>query len=362
MDVSLSETQQLIKNAITDYLERDVAFDRIREVEVSGDYDRVLWAELVNQGWLGLPFAEDLGGQGGALTDLGVLLEALQRRAVLIPILETIASGLAIAKFADKATATEVVGGIIAGTRTISPAVLEKSDRFDDVNIRATGDTVTGDKYFVDYGQLTTHHLVAAKGDDGAVGLYLVDAKGSGVTCKKLANVGSVPQANVTYSGAVAKKVGGADGVQYLLRVCRGLAAIQCLACSQQALDMSVDYAGMRVQFGRPIGSFQAVQHHCANMATDTMAARFLVYEALWALDEGIATNEQLAIAKSQASRTARWVPMQAHVIHGGLGIVTEYDLQFFSRRGKQASVSWGSEAECIEELAVTIEAPEKWI
>lgn len=361
MDVSLSETQQLVKGAIKDYLEKEVPFNRIREVESSGDYDRPLWAALVEQGWLGLPFAEELGGQGGELTDVGVLLEELQRRAVLIPILETIASGVTIARYGDPATAKDVVSRILAGTMTLSPAVLEASDSYDDIEMKVEGGTITGGKYFVDYGQYVTHHLVVAK-ERGELGVYLVDASGPDVQARPLSNTGRVPQADITYAGAPAKKVAGADASQFLVRLGRALASIQCLACAQQALDMSIDYVGMRVQFGRPIGTFQAVQHICADMAMDTLATRFLAYEALWMLDQGTATDKQLYIAKAQASRTASERTMDAHQLHGGLGFTREYDLHFSTIRGEQAALSWSNEEECLAKVAETIEEPVQWL
>lgn len=360
MDVTLSETQTLIRDSIREYLEKEVPFARIREVERSGGVDRDLWQGLASLGWLGLPFPEALGGQGGELTDTGVLIEELQRRAVLIPIAETFAAAIAIQRFGDAALAREVAEGVSSGAMSISPAILEAGDSLDQVEMRVADGTVSGEKYFVDYGANTTHHLVAAR-DAAGLGLFLV-ANGPGVTAAPLVNIGRVPQANVSYSRVPARRVCGEDGLRFLVQLARTYAAVQCLACSQQALDMTVEYVSMRVQFGRPIGTFQAVQHHCANMATATLAARFLVYEALWKLDRGLATDTQIAVAKTHASRTATEVPMLAHQLHGGMGFVTEYDLHFFSLRGKQAALAWGTAEECLAEVAATIEEPDEWL
>jgi alkylation response protein AidB-like acyl-CoA dehydrogenase len=193
------------------------------------------------------------------------------------------------------------------------------------------------------------------------VGLFLVE-NGAAVKHTPLVNIGKVPQSIATYSNAAATKVGGADAVTFLRRLARLFAAVQCLGCSQQALEMTAEYVSMRVQFGRPIGTFQAVQHHVANMATDTLGTRYLAYEALWDLDRGDATDTQIAIAKTQASKTATETPMLAHQLHGGMGFVVEYDLHFFSLRGKQASLSWGTAEECLAEVAKTIEEPEEWL
>jgi alkylation response protein AidB-like acyl-CoA dehydrogenase len=142
----------------------------------------------------------------------------------------------------------------------------------------------------------------------------------------------------------------------------RALAAVQCLGCAQQALDMTVEYVSQRVQFGQPIGAFQAVQHHCANMATLVESTRFLAYEAMSAIDRGSASERQIAIAKASASRTVAEVTMMAHQLHGGIGIVEEYDLYFFSLRGKERALAWGSAEECLSIVAKHIEEAEDWL
>lgn len=359
MDATLNETQQLIRDSLRDYLEKEVPFSRIRQVERDGGIDSRLWEGLAGLGWLGLPFPEGSGGQGGELVDCGVLIEELTRRAVLIPIAETLAAAITVQRFGPADLATDVVRRVQSGAMTISPAAYEEGDALDDIRITG-GATLSGTKYFVDYGAEATHHLVVAREGVG-LAAYLVE-NGAAVSSHSLTNIGKIPQAVATYTKAPATRVFGADGVTFLLRLSRLFAAVQCLGCSQQALDMTVEYVGMRVQFGRPIGTFQAVQHHCANMATHVLATRFLTFEALWDLDRGKATECQVAVAKTEASRTATEVPMLAHQLHGGMGFVTEYDLHFFSLRGKQASLSWGTADECLAIVAQSIEEPEEWL
>lgn len=362
MDLSLSETQRLLRDSIRDYLAREVPFSRVREVERAGGYDDRLWRDLQQLGWLGLPFPEGVGGTGGSLCDLAILIEELSKRAVLIPIMETMAAALTIQRFGDAAQTRDVIAGVLAGDTIVVPAVLEAADRFDAIGAEVRGDgRLWGEKYFVDYGQVATHHLVAAR-RGGALGLFLVDAKVAGVQVQPLRSIGRAPQAIVRYDGVGAAPVCGGDGYRYLLWLGRALAAIQCLGAAQQALDMTVDYASMRVQFGRPIGTFQAVQHHCANMATMVEATRFLAYEAVWALGRDTASEQQIAIAKACASRTVSEVTMLAHQIHGGIGIVEEYDLYFFTLRGKDRALAWGSAEECLATVANSVEEAQEWL
>lgn len=361
MDIALNETQTLLRDSMRDYLTKEVDFNRIRRLEREGGYDKELWSYLQSAGFLGLPFPTELGGDGGELTDLGVILEELTRRAVVIPFLETMACALAIQRKGDPAVAAEIVRGVVGGSMTLSPALLEEHDSFDEIAMTVASGKITGQKRFVDYGQHVTHHVVAAR-ENGAIGLYLVDANSPNVTAFPLKNMGRTPEANIRYDAAPARKASGTEGYDLLILLARTLAAIECVGNCQQALDMTVEYVSMRVQFGRPIGTFQAVQHHTANMAMSTLASRFLSYEALWQLDAGLATAKSVAKAKAIASKAAAEVPMMAHQLYGGIGFTEEYDLHFFSRHAKQRAVSWGTADECLAVVAATIEEAESWL
>ena len=152
MDIALTETQTLLREAMRDYLQKEIEFNRIRRLEQEGGYDLELWSYLQTAGFLGLPFPESLGGGGGELTDLAVVLEELTRRAVVIPFLETMVSALAIQRHGDAAAAEEIVAGVAGGKMTLSPALLEKNDRFGTPAATVTNGKLTGDKHFVDYG------------------------------------------------------------------------------------------------------------------------------------------------------------------------------------------------------------------
>ncbi len=352
MDTALSETQRLLRDSLRDYLRKEVSFDRIRELERAGGADEELWEYLQGAGFLALPFAERHGGAGGELTDAAILLEELTRRACIIPFPETIAGALAIERHGEEALAEEIVAGVIAGTVTIAPAPGGDGTRVE-------GGALSGER-IVDYGGEVTHHLVDGS-EGGEPGLYLVESHHERVRWEPLRTIARTPLARCTYAGAPARRAGGAESLRFLRRAGRALCAIQCLGNAQQALDMTVEYTGMRVQFGRPIGSFQAVQHHCANMATQTLAARFLAYRAIWNLDQGRASDREIAKAKVLASRAATEVTMQAHILYGGIGYTEEYDLHFFSRRGKERALAWGSADECLRLAAATLTEVRPW-
>ena len=224
MDLSLSETQQLIRDSVRDYLTREVPFDRVRDVERSGEYDRDLWQAFQQLGWLGIPLPDDVGGGGGSCADLAVLIEELSKKAVIVPMLATMVAALTIHRFGEGATVRDLLSAVVAGKAIVVPAILEAADSFDDIRMEARDDRLSGEKYFVSYGQVATHHLVTALKGDG-VGLFLVDANDSAVQIEPLHSIGRIPQALVKYDGVAAVPICGSDGYRYLFRLGRALAA-----------------------------------------------------------------------------------------------------------------------------------------
>jgi alkylation response protein AidB-like acyl-CoA dehydrogenase len=359
MNLDLDSTQTLLRDSVREYLEAELPFDRVRACERDHCWDETLWKGVLEQGWLALPFAEAHGGAGGSLVDAGLLLEEFARRAAVVPLAETLACTLVLAEAG--ADAETHVSALLEGRAVPVPALLDPSDALDRVDLELGADgTLTGEKLFVDYGAPATHHLVAARDADGD-GLFLVDAAES-VCCEPLHTIGRTPSSRAHYERASAARVGGADALARLRMLGRTFAAVQCLGSAQQALDMTVEYARVREAFGRPIGTFQAVQHHGANMAIQVASSRFLVYETLHSLGHGAATARQVALAKASASRMVPDVTLLAHQIHGGNGIIEENDLYFFTLRGKDRSLAWGSAEECLVEAAAEVDDEREWL
>ncbi len=362
MNLDLSETQSLLQETVRSYLQKEVPYERIRQLEKDGASDSTLWKAMAEQGWLGLPFSESRGGGGGALVDVGILVEELARRAAIVPILEVVATGWVLERHGEGAPVEELLAGIQTGDAVPVPALLEGSDSRTDVALVCAKGTVTGEKRFVDYGRDATHHLVSARdGAGGEPALYRVDAAAAGVTCEPLRAIGRTPLCHVRYQAVPAVRVAGPEALSALVRLGRSLAAIQCLGAMQQALEMTVAYANVREQFGKTIGSFQAVRHHCANMAIRTTSTRVLAYETLDAIDRGVASDASAALAKASASRAAPEVTMLAHQIHGGNGVIEENDLYFTTLRAKQQSLAWGSYDECMAVVAGQVDAEADW-
>jgi alkylation response protein AidB-like acyl-CoA dehydrogenase len=361
MNLDLDPTQELLRDTVREFLRSEVPLDRIRALEREQRWDETLWKALCGQGWLGLPFAEQRGGGGGSLVDAGVLVEELARRAAIVPLVEAIACGIALERNAPGAATDALVSGLLSGSVVPVPAVLESSDDYARISLELAAGRLRGEKCFVDYGQFATHHLVAAR-EENRLALCLVDARAGEVVAQPLRTIGRTPSAAVRYEGAPAERVAGPAAVAALLQIGRAFAALQCVGSAAQALDQTVAYASVREAFGRPIGSFQAVKHHAANMATKVVASRHLAFEALGALDRGLDCRTQVALAKASASRMVPEVTILAHQIHGGNGIIEENDLYFFTLRGKERSLAWGSVDECLAEIAASVHEPVDWL
>jgi len=361
VNLEATETQVLLRDTVRDYLAREVPLDRIRQLEREQGWDETLWKALRDQGWLGLPFSEAAGGGGGSLLDVGVLVEEFARRAAIAPLMEALACGIALDRFAPGPAAEALVAGLLDGSVLPVPALLEADDCFGSVALAAKRGRLDGEKRFVDYGQFASHHLVLAR-DAGEVALFRVDARCAEVSCEPLRTIGRTPSARVRYAGAPAERVGGPEAARALLWIGRALAAVQCVGSAAEALDQTVAYAKVREAFGKPIGSFQAVKHHAAGMASKVASSRHLVFEALHALERGGEAGLRVALAKASASRAVPEVTMLAHQIHGGNGIIEENDLYFFTLRGKERSLAWGTVDECLAEVAGAVHEPVDWL
>ncbi len=360
MQPDLNPAQMLLRDSLRDLVEREAPFEQVRECERSGTADERLWKLLQANGWLSLPFDAATGGEGLGLVEVAVAVHELSRRAAVVPYMETMAACYAMRS--DGGIPPGIASAVMAGEMTIAPAILEEDDRPGTVAALVEVGALTGRKWFVDYGQSASHHLVLARVSSGSHGLHLVLAANDSVLATPLDHIGRIPKARVEYRGTVVEQSWGAPVAESLAAVCQALSAAQCIAVAEKALEMTVAYVANRVQFGRPIGTFQAVQHHCANMATMVEAGRFLAYEAVWKLDEGIARAEELATAKAWAAKTAVEVTLLAHQLHGGIGVTEEYDLNFFSRRAKERALAWSSEGESMAVLGRTVDMAEPWV
>lgn len=354
MDLRLSELQELLRANAQEFFEREVTFERIREIEAADTPDAQLWDQMVQLGWTSLPIAEEYGGQGGTLLDTSILINEACRAALPSPFTSTLIGALAVQAHGSDDVRNAVLPRLADGI-AISSAVLEADDAiYGDPQTTSDGSTVSGGKRFVEFGATSDVHLVTAS-RNGSQGIAVVSRDQAGVQVTPVRTIGALPQAHVSYDGAAVEGwIDGAEAVDALRDIGTALTAFEAYAYAQKALDVTVEYVQLRVQFGQPLGAFQAVQMRCADMATIVEGSRFLANELLWKLDRGEATRRDVAMVKAITSKMAPQVLQDCHLLHGGIGYMQEYDLHFFTRRGKEASLRWGSARETMNVVVDT--------
>ena len=359
MDLGLTEDQEMLRSMARDFIEQETPRTFVRDMEEDDrGFTAEMWQKIAQVGWLGLIVPEEHGGTGQSLVDLGILMEEVGHGVMPGPFFNTALVTVGILDVGSDAQKAEYLPRIAAGDLIATAAILEPYSRLDanGINLQATasGDsyTLNGTKMFVENAHAADYLLVAARtggsGEDG-VTLLLVDAQSNGVSVDKLKTIATDNQCEVTFNNVsvpVANVLGEAGNgwpvLRLLLQKGAALRCCQMVGALQEVLDMTVEYVKNRVQFGRPIGSFQAIQHYCANMATDVDGSRFITYQAIWRLGEGLSSDLEVSSAKAWVSDSAQRVAATAHQCHGAIGFTQEHDLQLFTRRLKAWEVSFG--------------------
>ena len=372
MDLGLSETQQMLKNSAREFLDSECPDTYVRAMEEDErGYTPEMWRKLAAQGWLGLIFPEEYGGAGLSFLDLSILLEEMGRELLPCPFFSTVLlGGMTIMDAGSEAQKHEFLPKIAQGQAIVTLALTEPSARWDaaGVETRATaegeGYIINGTKLFVPNAHVSDYLIVAARTGDGQrdVTLFIVPREVEGISQTLLKTIASDRQSEVVFdqvivpSDSVLGEVNqGWDTVEKVLQWGAVGRCAEMVGGGQQVLDMTVEYAKQRVQFGRPIGSFQAVQHHCANMATDVEGSRYITYQAAWRLSEGLPAEREVAMAKAWASDAYRRVCALGHQCHGAIGFTKEHNMQLYSRRAKAAELAFGDSDLHLETVAQLI-------
>jgi alkylation response protein AidB-like acyl-CoA dehydrogenase len=359
MDLGLSEEQELLKNAARDFLEKECPETLVREMEDDEKgYSPDLWKKMAEQGWHGLLVPDNYGGAGFGYLDLIVLIEEFGRALVPGPFISTVVGGtLPLLEGGSEDQKAKYLPQIASGNAIWTLAFTEPSARFDAEGISLEvkedgGDVVlNGTKLFIRDANVADFFTVVGrkagtKGEDG-IQLVIVDAKASGISQTQLKTIAADKQAEVKFENVrVPKENVIAGGWATFEKIRRKATVIECaylVGLAQMDFEISVQYAKDRIQFGRPIGSFQAIQHKAADMVTDVDGARFIMYRAAWSVDQDEADADMnVHMAKAWCSEATRRVVAHGQQIHGGIGFTKDYKVQLYFRRQKAAELAWG--------------------
>jgi alkylation response protein AidB-like acyl-CoA dehydrogenase len=348
MDFDLSSDQVALRDGARALLDDRCSTVRVRQIaETPERWDRELWSDMVDQGWLGIAVPEAEGGVGYGPVELAVLLEEIGSHVAPTPFLPTV---LALEIFRRVGDIRGVERALAGDLR----ACIAWSRKPDAVRAERSGNewVLTGRPDPVAFASIADVAVVLATDDDGPA-LFGVDLDVLGRPDAQPAMDLTRPIAWLELDGIDAWRLGGADMVEALQDLGAAATALEMLGGASRVLDLSVEYAKERVQFGRPIGSFQAVKHRCADMLVDVEGMRSTAYWAAWCLgaddpDQSIAAST----AKTWGSDASKRVMASALQVHGGIGFTWEHDLHLFLKRAQLDQLTFGDAVFHRERLA----------
>ena len=368
MNFAFSEEQQMLRATARRFLDDKVPSEVVRRLmETDTGFDPKLWADIAEQGWQAMAIPEAYGGAGFTFMEQAILMEEMGRSLFPAPFLSSIVLGADLILTAgSEGQKLELLPGVASGERRVALAQVEESGTWDSSGIsmvaKRDGDAfvLDGIKSFVLDGHTADTLLVVVRTTEGSSGdegisLLVVDANAPGVSRRRLETMDMTrKQAEIVFSGVRVPESAllGAEGTGWAAlqdTLTRAVVALsfEQVGGAQTCLDMSVEYAKVRVQFGRPIGSFQAIKHKCADMLVDVEAAKSAAYYAGWAVTED---DPEVAIvaplAKSYCSEAYFHCAAENIQIHGGIGFTWEHDAHLYFKRAKTDELLFGTPAQ----------------
>lgn len=360
MDVQPNEDAEELRQVVRAFLERTSPESEVRRLmETPQGYDPAVWRRLAGElGLTGLGVPEEFGGAGGGFYEIATVLEEMGRALTCAPYFSTIvlAAG-ALLGSGDADACRAYLPGIAAGETIATLALAEGTAPWDDpaaIGMAATpaagGWELTGTKLFVLDGAVAGLVLVAARTGPGAgdIGLFAVNGDAPGLRRTAMATLDPTrKQARLELSAVPARPVGKPGEAWPVIERVLDLAAVG-LACEQtggaeRVLEMAVAYARSRIQFARPIGSFQAIKHRCADMALGVDAARSAAALGTWAAATGDAELPlAAAAAKIRCSEAFVFAAAENVQVHGGIGFTWEHPAHLYFRRAKSGALLFG--------------------
>jgi alkylation response protein AidB-like acyl-CoA dehydrogenase len=361
VDFGFNEEQEMLRQSARALLEKECPSTVVRRMmEDPRGFDPALWRRMAELGWLGLVIPEKYGGGGLSYVDLVLVMEEMGRVVLPSPFIWTVMFAEAIKRAGNDKQKSSLLPKIASGEVIATVAYLEPSAVWSANGITMTaraeggGYVLDGTKLFVNDGHIVDCFLVAARtggtGNQG-VTLFALESKRSGIAVTQLTTMDQTRKlTEVKFTGvkADAADVVGEVGSGWVVLsavVDRGkvMLAGEMMGGAQKVLEMTVDYAKVRVQFGRPIGGFQAVQHKCANMMIDVEGAKSAAYYASWAVsNEAAEAPLAAALAKAAASDAFRRVSADGIQLHGGIGFTWDHDMHLYFKRAKSSEFTFG--------------------
>jgi len=362
MQFGLSESQQMLKDNARKFFAGECPMEEVRRLmETETAYDQTLWEKMAEQGYTGIIFSEEYGGVGLGKVELALLMEESGRALLPGPFFSTVAlAGAVIDAVASPEHQKKYLAPTCAGDARSTVAFLEANASWNpsEIQIAAANGALTGEKLFVPDAAVADFIVVIARN-----GIFAVASKASGMRITPMLGMDLTRKLyRIEFQNTPAEKIGDISALAKGFDIATTALVCELVGGMQRTLDITVEYAKMRKQFGKPIGMFQAVQHQCADMYLETESSRSAAYYAAWALEENAPdASVAVSIAKMYASDAARSVGNRGIQVHGGMGFTWENDVHLYYRRAKSSETAFGDSTFHRERIArLVIDADER--
>jgi alkylation response protein AidB-like acyl-CoA dehydrogenase len=375
-DFSLNFEQVDLQRSVHDFFSTRCPMSLVREVEADSlGYSWPLWEQMADLGLCAISIPEQYGGAGGGFLDLYPVYEEFGRFLVPSPHLETVSVvGDVVLRTGSREQRADLLPRIAAGTCIATPAILESTGVFGPdgielaASVRGSDYTLRGTKLLVDFANSAQYLLCAARTDGAAdaardgVTLFLIDTSSRGLSWTPLPNLAGRPSFAVEFddvltpASSIVGPVGsGWTSLRGTALKAAVLETVTIVGAAKTVLEMTNQYAKDRVQFGHPIGTYQAVQYLVTDILIDLHNAELLAKQAAYLIDAGKAYGREAALAVAHGKRVAAHAHRQAHEVHAGVGFILDHDLQLYSRRAKFWENNLGDLEFYLEEVAAAI-------
>jgi len=365
VDFAPTPQQQLLAQSARAFLQQHCPIERVQALALEpAGFASDLWKAMAMLGWTGLLIPQEQGGGGGSMLDVVTLVEEMGRACLPAPFIQSAVVATSILLDASTITAHRLLSSLALGDRIATMALVEESGRFDweplDTRCEAPGRLV-GRKLFVKDAHVASDLIVVARGG-GALNVVLLPVDRKGIRVLPLDAMGGdklfeviFDDVEVKIEDLLASEGCGKDLLAPALRLGALARSAEMVGAAARILDLAVEHARVRVQSGRPIGAFQAIQHDCADLLRDVMASRALVQEAAWLVTTGLASDAGTAVAKAFSTEACLRVARRGHQIMGALGYCEEHPLHLFHKRIIAAGLDCGDTSQHLETVASSI-------
>lgn len=362
MDFSFTEEQDMLRISARDFLAKECPKAKVREMDRDEKgFDVRMWHSMAELGWLGLVFPEEYGGMGAGFMELTILMEEMGRNILPGPFFSTVAlCALPLLEYGNSGQKSKFLPRVAKGEAIWAFALAESWGKYRPAEVKLRGVPeprgyiLHGCKMFVADAHIADYVLVVGRTGEGkraeqGITLFVVDGNAPNMKMEAIPTIGGDRQFRVSLDGVpvpggsiLGEAGNGWDIVDFILQRAAVLKCAEMSGACQAVLDMTSKYAKERIQFDRPIGSFQAIQHKLADMLIDVEAVQYLVYQAAWGISAGCPSPLQISAAKAKANEAYQRICIEGIAAHGALGYTMDHDIGLYYRRVKEAQFAAG--------------------